>query len=85
MPITLTSPESDESVASLQRYFREEFELELSQMRAHFILEYFLKEIGPLAYNCGVKDAEEYFRARTEDLGGICFEAPMTYWKQKKR
>lgn len=62
-----------------------EFEQELSEMRARFLLEYFLKEIGPFAYNKGVKDAEQYFRRHTEDLTGICYEDPLTYWTRKKR
>ena len=85
MPIEFTPPEITEIIPSLQKYFREEFEQELSEMRARFLLEYFQKEIAPLAYNRGVKDAEQYFRSKTEDLTGICYEPPLTYWTRKKR
>ena len=85
MAIELTPAEITEIIPSLQKYFREEFEQELSEMRARFLLEYFQKEIAPLAYNKGVKDAEQYFRSKTEDLTGICFEQPLTYWTRKKR
>ena len=54
-------------------------------MRAKFLLNYFLKELAPFAYNKGVKDAESYFRGRVEDLSGTCFEAALTYWLKKKR
>lgn len=85
MPLELTPPEIEQVIPSLQKYFREEFDHELSEMRSRFLLEYFMKEIGPLAYNRGVKDAEQYFRTKTEDLTGICFEQPLTYWTRKKR
>jgi Uncharacterized conserved protein (DUF2164) len=48
-------------------------------------VDYVLKEIGPLAYNRGVQDAEEFFRKRLEDLPGTCFEPPLTYWQTKKK
>ena len=85
MPLELTKEETEQVVPSLQRYFREEFDQELSEMRARFLLEYFQKEIAPLAYNKGVKDAEQYFRSKTEDLTGVCYEDPLTYWTRKKR
>jgi uncharacterized protein (DUF2164 family) len=85
MAIELTPPETEQAVASLQRFFREEHEQELSELRARFLLDFFLKELGPFAYNKGVKDAEQYFRRHTEDLTGVCFEDPLTYWTRKKR
>ncbi len=85
MAIEFSKEEIEQLVPSLQKYFKEELEQELSAMRARFLLEYFLKEIAPLAYNQGVKDAELYFRARVEDLPGICFEEPLTYWRPKRK
>jgi uncharacterized protein (DUF2164 family) len=72
-------------IPSLQRYFREELDTELSEMRAKFLLDYFLKEIAPFAYNRGVSDAENHFRSRVEDLPATCFEDALTYWVKKKK
>lgn len=85
MAIEFTPQEITEVVSSLRKYFREELEQELSEMRARFLFEYLQKEIAPLAYNKGVKDAEQYFRSKTEDLTGICYEQPLTYWSRKKK
>jgi uncharacterized protein (DUF2164 family) len=85
MAIELDKQETKEVLASLQKYFREELEEEIGEMRAKFLLEYFLKEIAPFAYNQGVKDAEMYFRGRIEDLSGTCFEEGLTYWSKKKK
>jgi uncharacterized protein (DUF2164 family) len=85
MSLELTKEETEQVIPSLQKYFREEFDQELSEMKARFLLEYFQKEIAPLAYNKGVKDAEQYFRTKTEDLTGICYEDPLTYWTRKRK
>jgi uncharacterized protein (DUF2164 family) len=85
MSIELKKEEIADIIPSLQRYFRAELDTELSEMRAKFLLDYFLKEIAPFAYNRGVSDAENYFRARAEDLPATCFEDALTYWVQKKK
>ena len=85
MAIELTKPETDAVVPSLQKYFREELEQELSEMKARFLLDYIMKEIGPFAYNKGVKDAEAYFRGKVEDLSATCFEDGLTYWTRKRK
>jgi len=84
MAIELSKEESEQAVASVRKYFKEEFDEDISEMRARFLLNYFLKEIAPLAYNRGVRDAETFLRSRIEDVSGTCFEAEFTYWQQKK-
>jgi len=84
MAIELTKEETASIVPSLQKYFREELDHELSEMRAKMVLSYFLKEIGPFAYNKGVKDAESFFRGKVEDLTATCFEDGLTYWVKKR-
>ncbi len=54
-------------------------------MRAKFLLDYILKEIAPLAYNRGVKDAEDFLRGRMEDLSATCFEDGLTFWTAKRK
>ena len=85
MAIELSKEEIGQIVPSIQQYFRDELEEEISEMRAKFLLEYFLKEIAPFAYNKGVKDAERHLRATVEDLSSTCFEEGMTYWQRKRK
>ena len=85
MPLTLTPQETDEIVHSLKRYFAAELDQELGELRAKLLLDYVLKEIAPLAYNQGVKDAEEFLRARLEDLPATVFEPGFTYWRKKPK
>lgn len=85
MKIELSPDETEAVVASLQRYFREEFDADLSPLRAKLFLDYLGQEIAPFAYNRGVRDAENYFRARVEDLPATCFEDGLTYWTKRKK
>jgi hypothetical protein len=39
----------------------EKLELELSELQAGFLLDYFSTEIAPFAYNEGVADAQKFF------------------------
>jgi len=73
-----------EIVSSIQRYFTADLDLDLSEMQAGFLLEYFMNEIAPYAYNKGVEDAQEYFIRMTEDLPNTCFQEPMGHWKTSK-
>ena len=84
MAIELTKEEVERIVPSLQKFFREELDQDISEMRAKFLLSYFLKEIAPFAYNKGVKDAEAFFRNKVEDLTATCFEDGLTYWLKKR-
>lgn len=80
---------SKEAVAklqpSLQRFFNDEFELDLGDMKAVKVLDYFLKEIGPLVYNQAIKDAERFVADRVLDLEGSCYEKEFTYWAEKPK
>jgi uncharacterized protein (DUF2164 family) len=73
MNLPLTKEQKAELVESIRRFVAEEWDQEVSEIRAGFLLEYFLKEIGPLAYNQGVEDAQKFFRRAVEDLPGDVF------------
>jgi uncharacterized protein (DUF2164 family) len=85
MAIELSKTEKADIIYSIQKFFREELETEISEMQAGFLLNYFMKEIAPFAYNNGVKDAESYFRGKVEDLSATCFEDGLTYWVKKRK
>jgi len=85
MAIELTTQETTEILPSVQKFFREELDHDLSEMKARHLLNYIMQEIGPYAYNQGVKDAESFFRHKVEDLTATCFEDGLTYWVRKKK
>jgi uncharacterized protein (DUF2164 family) len=83
MNLPLSKEQQAEIVESLRRFAAEELEAEWSAVRAGFVLEYFLKEIGPLVYNQGVEDAQKFLQRAVEDLPGTCFEEPLRYWEKE--
>ena len=85
MNLQIRKEETGQLVAYIQKYIREELDHEIGELQAKLLLEYVLKEIGPFAYNQGVRDAEDYLRLRIEDLQGTCFQQGLTYWQQKRK
>lgn len=85
MAIDPHPPETEQLVHSLKKYFGSELDQELGDLPARFLLEYIFKEIAPIAYNQGVRDAESYLRIKLEDLTATCFEPDLTYWHKKKK
>jgi uncharacterized protein (DUF2164 family) len=83
MAIQIPAEDLDAALFSIQKYLAEEFDQDVSAMKAKLLLDFFLQEIGPLAYNQGVGDAERYFREKIEDLAGTCFEDGLGYWKNR--
>ena len=85
MSVQISKEETAQIISSLRKYFSEELENEIGDLQARLLLDYFLKEIGPFAYNQGVRDSEAYLRDRVEDLSGTCFQQGLTYWQQKRK
>ncbi|MCG8527312.1 MAG: DUF2164 domain-containing protein [Opitutales bacterium] len=85
MAIELTKQEVEQILPSVKRYILEEFDEEITDLKAQLLLNYFMKEIGPYAYNKGVKDAEYFIRNRLDDVQASCYEFELTYWDKKKK
>lgn len=85
MRIELTKEEVADVITSIQKYVLKEWDEEIGNLKAELLLDYFIKEIGPYAYNKGVRDAESFFRSKLEDLQGSCHEYELTYWEERKK
>jgi uncharacterized protein (DUF2164 family) len=80
MPIVLSETARKQSTASIKRYFTEELEQEIGDLKAGLLLEFIVKEIGPSIYNAAIGDAQTYLRDRIADLEGVCAEPEFAYW-----
>jgi uncharacterized protein (DUF2164 family) len=81
-PIALSDDATRTAIGSLKRYFSEELEEELSDLRAGLLLEFIVKEIGPSIYNAAISDAQAFMRDRAADLEGACFAPEFAYWQR---
>ncbi|MFZ9682816.1 MAG: DUF2164 domain-containing protein [Cephaloticoccus sp.] len=79
MALKLTDDETKAATQSLKRYFAEEFDEGLGDLRAKLVLDYILKEIAPLASNRRVEDAGELVCRQVEELPAACFEPPFSH------
>ena len=80
MAVRLSEDATKEAIASIRRYCGEHLDVELGDLQAGGLLNYFLKELAPSVYNAAIADAQTYFSARLEDLEGTCHEREFDYW-----
>jgi uncharacterized protein (DUF2164 family) len=80
MAITLSPETTTRLLASVKRYAAENLEREFGDLQARLLLDYCLKEIGPVVYNQAIADAQRYLQGRVADLEGVCYEHEFTYW-----
>jgi uncharacterized protein (DUF2164 family) len=80
MPITLSDETAKQSIASIRRYFDEELDQEIGDLKAGNILEFIVKEIAPSIYNKAIEDAQGFLRDRVADLDGACGVPEFAYW-----
>jgi uncharacterized protein (DUF2164 family) len=80
MTIVLSDAARKQSIASIRRYFGEELEQEIGDLKAGLLLEFIVKEIGPSIYNSAIGDAQTYLRDRVADLEAACSAPEFAYW-----
>ena len=82
MTIKLRKETHDRLVASIKRFFAENTESEIGDLKAAMLLEFCVKEIGPSIYNQAIADAQTYFQDKAAELAGLRYEAEFDYWKR---
>ena len=80
MAVTLSAEAQKQALASIRRFCDGELDLELSDIQVLQLLTFFLKEVGPSAYNQGVADSQAFLRERLGDLEATCYEPEFAYW-----
>ncbi len=74
MAIALDPEVKQQALASIQRFLREELDLDAGDLKAGTVLEYFLRELGPVVYNRAIRDAAGWLQERALDLEGVHHE-----------
>ena len=68
-------------LGSIKRFFAEEMEEEIGDLKAMLVLDFCVREIGPSIYNQAIADAQVYFQEKTADLSGVRYEPEFDFWK----
>ncbi len=67
--ITLSTAERDAATEAIICYFYEERGEELGRFDAGFLLDFVLKELGPMLYNRALYDAQAILSKRLDSIG----------------
>lgn len=80
--MSLSSDVTKRSIASIKRYFAEELDQDIGELKAALLLEFIMKEIAPSVYNGAIGDAQTYLRDSVADLEGACSVPEFAFWDQ---
>jgi uncharacterized protein (DUF2164 family) len=84
MAIELTKETKEKAAASIMRYFREELDEDIGDLKASLVLDFILREIGPVVYNQAVSDAQALMRNHVAELEDVVHEKEFAYWAKKR-
>lgn len=84
-PIEISPVARTRAIASIRRYFREELDQDVGDLKAALLFDYFLAEHGPTIYNQGIADARAFFEERCADLAAICYQIEFPFWERNAR
>jgi uncharacterized protein (DUF2164 family) len=78
--IELSREKRDEAITSLKKYFEEELQEPLGDLKAGLLLDFFVEDIGPAIYNQAIGDAQTRMQQRVADLDGELYSDEFQYW-----
>lgn len=82
MTVKLTDETEKRLLTSIRRFFHDELDEPIGELKALRVLDFCLREISPSVYNQAIADAQAYITDRVADLSGSCYEAEFDYWKK---
>ncbi|MHC8945269.1 uncharacterized protein (DUF2164 family) [Advenella incenata] len=85
MAIKLKPEVEEQLIGSLRRYWKQEEDAELGELRAKLFLKYIVDEVGPCIYNQAIRDAQEYMQEKTMDMEISCYAEEFNYWASRKK
>ena len=86
MTIELEKEARAAAVASIERYFKENFdELRIGNIQAAALLRFVLDEIAPSVYNQAVADVQQRLLVRVGELDIEHHEDEFGYWAKQRR
>ena len=71
--ISLPDPVKKQAVASIKRFFGEQLDEDIGDLKAALVLDYILSEHGPTIYNQALADARVFMEERAADVEGLGF------------
>lgn len=85
MTITLREETRLRLIGSIQRYFSENMDEPVGDLKATLLLDFCVREIGPSIYNQAILDAQSHLYDKVAEMDGDCHEAEFAYWRKSER
>jgi len=85
MTVALNKDARSSAVTSIERYFQDELDEKIGNIRAAALLNFFLEEIGPSIYNQAVADVQERLLQRVTEVDIECHEDEFGYWAKRAK
>ena len=83
MPIKIDPEVEAYLVGSIRRFFAEELEADIWDLKALSVLDFFTREIGPGVYNQAIADAQASMERAVSDLAGVNYVPEFDFWKKR--
>jgi uncharacterized protein (DUF2164 family) len=83
MPIELDKEVRATAVKSIERYFQDELDEKIGNIRASALLSFFLEEVGPSVYNKAVADVQDRLLARVTEVDIECHKEEFDFWRKR--
>jgi len=80
--IELSKGVRERLIASVKQYFTEELDQDIGDLKSSLLLDFILKEIGPIIYNGAIADAQARMQEMVSELDGSCYKPEFTYWNR---
>ena len=85
MSIKLLQEKEKKIVESIKLYFEENMDSKIGNLKADLLLDYILKEIGPIVYNQAIEDTQKYMMEKINELDSSLFKPEFMYWQEQKK
>ncbi len=82
MAIKLKEETAHRLIGSIQRYFSQNMDEPIGDLKAKLLLDFCVREIGPAIYNQAVADAQSYLQDKIVEMDVECYEAEHVYWRK---
>ena len=82
MTIKLSKVTKRQLIKSIKRYFEEELDEDIGDLKASLFLDFCLQEICPSVYNRAIIDARSFMENKLSDLEDACYEPEFGYWEK---
>jgi uncharacterized protein (DUF2164 family) len=79
MTIKLKTETQARFIASIKRYFAENLDDDIGDLKASLLLEFVMREMGPSIYNQAVADAQARVQDMIAELDTACYEPDLGY------